>query len=54
MFFILILILIPILEYIIVISYRSLTKVINSNNNNIRLTFFIFKNLILITNFGGL
>lgn len=52
--FILMLVLTLILGYITAAFYRNLIRVTNSNNDSVGPAFFIPKNLVLVTNFGGL
>jgi hypothetical protein len=52
--FVLILVLTPILGYVTAASYRSLIRVTNSNNDSVGPAFFIPKNSVLVTSFGGL
>ena len=54
MLFILILVLTLILGYVTAAFYRSLTRVTNNNNNSVGPAFFIPKNSVLVTSFGGL
>ena len=52
--FVLMLVLTPILGYVTAAFYGSLTRVANSNNDSVGPAFFIPKNSVLVTSFGGL